>query len=150
MKTYPLEVWETIYIKYSIELFWNKVTVHQPMLILILLRQKNCPQIFWIDFSLRKNNFLCIVSSVTFIFFDPKKFRNFWKFLGGPGLGPTGDLSNVTCRPRDTADMSKRSKRGQKSKLSKSRFIFQRLARTEATAKILGPWDQKWVQESPK
>ena len=46
--------------------------------------------------------------------------------------------------------MSKRSKRGQKSKLSKSRFIFQRLARTEATAKILGPWDQKWVQESPK
>ena len=52
-----------------------------------------------------------------------------------------GNLSNVTCRPRDTRDMKKRSKRGQKSKLSKSRFIFQRLARTEATAKILGHWE---------
>ena len=87
---------------------------------------------------------------VTFIFFDPKKLRNFFKKFWGHGLAPTGNLSNVTCCPRDMADMIKRSKRGQKSKLSKSRFIFQRLARTEATAKILGPWDQKWVQESPK
>ena len=85
-----------------------------------------------------------------FYFFDPKKFRSFWKFFGGPGLGPTGDLSNVTCRPRDTADMNKRSKRGQKSKFSKKRFIFQKLARTEVTAKIFGPWEQKWVQESTK
>ena len=61
-----------------------------------------------------------------------------------------GNLSNITCRPRDMADISKRSKRGQKSKLSKSHFIFQRLARTEATARILGHWDQKWVQEWPK
>ena len=34
-----------------------------------------------------------------------------------------------------------RSKKGQKSK-----FIFQKLARTEATAKILG-FNQKWGQE---
>ena len=87
---------------------------------------------------------------VTFIFFDPKKLRNFLKNFWGHGLAPTGNLSNVTCRPRDMRDMKKRSKRGQKSKFSKSRFIFQRLARTEATARILGPWDQKWVQEWPK
>ena len=77
---------------------------------------------------------------VTFIFFDPKKLRNFFKKFWGHGLGPTGDLLNVTC-PRDTRDMNKRSKRGKKSKFSKERFIFQKLARTEATAKNLGRWD---------
>ena len=81
---------------------------------------------------------------MTFIFFDPKKRRNFFKNFGGHGLTPTGDLSNVTCRPRDT------KKRVKNQKFSKKCFIFQRLARTEATAKILGPWDQKWVQECPK
>ena len=28
----------------------------------------------------------------------------------GHGLGPKGNLSNVTCRPRDMADLNKRSK----------------------------------------
>ena len=56
-------------------------------------------------------------------------------------MAPTGNLSNVTCRPRDTRDMNKRSKRGQKSKFSKTRYIFLRFARTEATAKILGRWE---------
>ena len=81
---------------------------------------------------------------MTFIFFDPKKKSKKKNGNFFFGLGPTGDLSNVTCRPRD---MNKRSKRGQKSKFSKKRFIFQKLARTEATARILGHWDQKWVQE---
>ena len=49
-----------------------------------------------------------------------------------------GNLSNVTCRPRDIRNMNKRSKRGQKSKFSKTRYIFLRFARTEARAKILG------------
>ena len=78
---------------------------------------------------------------MTFIFFDPKKLRNFFKKFWGHGLAPTGNLSNVTCRPRDTRDMNKRSKRGQKSKFSKTRYIFLRFARTEATAKILGRWE---------
>ena len=85
---------------------------------------------------------------VTFIFFDPKKLKK--KKFRGHGLAPTGNLSNVTCRPRDTRDIKKRSKRGQKSKFSKERYIFQKLARTEATAKILGPWDEKCVLEWPK
>ena len=97
------------------------------------------PAFFWIDFSFRKNNFLYI--GFDFYFFDPKKLRNFFCKFWGHGLAPTGNLSNVTCRPRDTRDMNKRSKRGQKSKFSKTRYIFLRFARTEATAKILGHWE---------
>ena len=74
---------------------------------------------------------------VTFIFFDPKKTFKNW----GHGLAPTGNLSNVTCRQRDTRDTNKRSKRGQKSKFSKEHFIFQKLAKIEATAKDLSRWD---------
>ena len=37
--------------------------------------------------------------------------------------------------------MKKQSKRGQTSKFSKTRYIFLRFARTEATAKILGHWE---------
>ena len=111
---------------------------------------ENLPAFFWVDFSFRKNYFFMYRFFGDFYFFDPKKHRIFLKKFWGHCLTPTGDLLNVTCRPRDMADMSKRSKRGQKTKLSKSRFIIQRLARTEATAKILGPSDQKWVQESPK
>ena len=37
--------------------------------------------------------------------------------------------------------MNKQSKRGQKSKFSKTRYIFLRFARTEATAKILSLWE---------
>ena len=47
---------------------------------------------------------------VTLSFFDPKKLGNFFKKFGGHSLAPTGNLSNVTCRPRDTRDMNKRSK----------------------------------------
>ena len=71
----------------------------------------------------------------------PKPGRLFKKKILGHGLPPTGNLSNVTCRPRDMRDMNKRSKRGQKSKFSKTRYIFLRFARTEATAKILGHWE---------
>ena len=71
-------------------------------------------------------------------FFRSKKLRNFLKKFWGHGLAPTGNLSNVTCRPRD---LNKGSKRGKKSNFSKERFKFQKLARTEATAKNLGRWD---------
>ena len=54
------------------------------------------------------------------------------------GLGPMGNLSNITLHPRD---MNLHLKKGLKKFLSKKRFIFQRFSRTEATAKILGRWD---------
>ena len=43
--------------------------------------------------------------------------------------------------------MEKIQKSGQKSEFSEKRFIFQRSARIEATAKISGHWDQKRLQE---
>ena len=42
----------------------------------------------------------------------PQKLENNSGWGGGTGygLGPKGNLSNVTCRPRDMADLNKRSK----------------------------------------
>ena len=55
---------------------------------------------------------------VTFIFFDPKKLRNFFKNFWGHGLAPMGNLSNVTCHPR--------SKKGSKIKIFKNPlYIFE-------------------------
>ena len=93
-----------------------------------------------IVFSFLKNNFFIYRFYGDFYFFRSKKIKK-KKYFRGHGLAPTGNLSNVTCRPRDTRDIKKRSKRGQKSKFSKERYIFQKLARTEATAKILGHWE---------
>ena len=77
---------------------------------------------------------------MTFIFFDPKKLKK--KKISEPRFGRYGQfVERNLSSPRHARHKKKHSKRGQKSKFSKERYIFQKLARTEATAKILGHWE---------